>query len=545
VIEFGGAADAIAAALWLCERLGIEPATLGWHNGAADQGDPRPEAPHDEPSSGPRRRRKRRTDEAPPYTPTDLTDLWDPWDDPPPPAWPNAVLPPQVEDTLALMSLRDGINIGTLAVTYIAAGSAAAPKDARFFAYNERASGWCTPPIFWPMLIGDSGFRKTILDKLFAALRGAQRDLWGPYAIILRNWNAAPKQGRGPKPVEPHSFLVEDFTPEALQTILAATTRGTALVTDELAGLFEFGRYRQGGKGEAARTFLLSAYEDAPRIVHRIGRDSANIEHTGLSIFGGIQAGRLADFKDLATDGLMQRFAPIRTPPTIAARPEIEAGRGVEQLHDAIARLCHLEGRSYTTTPDGTALIQDTEQAAFGYAKITDYAAGWPGFCFKLHGTHARLALILHMLETPSEPVIPTDTVQRAHTLVHSFVLQHARDFYATIGTQQDRIRDIAGWLLTRQDRNAATDQWERIVASDLTNNVKSCRPLTSKGIAEVLDPFVTRGWLTPENDFPGNRAWFFDPAIRAHLAQRQAAERERRGAIRAEIDRLAETRRA
>ena len=34
VIEFGGAADAVAAAHWLCERLGIEPATLGWNDGA-------------------------------------------------------------------------------------------------------------------------------------------------------------------------------------------------------------------------------------------------------------------------------------------------------------------------------------------------------------------------------------------------------------------------------------------------------------------------------------------------------------------------------
>jgi hypothetical protein len=80
----------------------------------------------------------------------------------------------------------------------------------------------------------------------------------------------------------------------------------------------------------------------------------------------------------------------------------------------------------------------------------------------------------------------------------------------------------------------------ERIVASDLTNNVKACRPLTSKGIAEVLDPFVTRGWLTPENDFPGNRAWFFDPAIRTAMAERGIAERARRTAIRAQIDGLA-----
>jgi hypothetical protein len=34
VIEHGGAGDAVAAAHWLCERLGIDPSALGWHQRA-------------------------------------------------------------------------------------------------------------------------------------------------------------------------------------------------------------------------------------------------------------------------------------------------------------------------------------------------------------------------------------------------------------------------------------------------------------------------------------------------------------------------------
>ena len=34
VIEHGGQRDATAAALWLCERCGVDPATLGWRDGA-------------------------------------------------------------------------------------------------------------------------------------------------------------------------------------------------------------------------------------------------------------------------------------------------------------------------------------------------------------------------------------------------------------------------------------------------------------------------------------------------------------------------------
>jgi hypothetical protein len=39
VIEHGGASDAVAAAHWLSDRLGIEPATLGWHRSRAGEDD--------------------------------------------------------------------------------------------------------------------------------------------------------------------------------------------------------------------------------------------------------------------------------------------------------------------------------------------------------------------------------------------------------------------------------------------------------------------------------------------------------------------------
>jgi hypothetical protein len=46
--------------------------------------------------------------------------------------------------------------------------------------------------------------------------------------------------------------------------------------------------------------------------VHRIGRDSVYIEHTGASVFGTIQPDKLAQLSGLESDGLLQRFAPIR-----------------------------------------------------------------------------------------------------------------------------------------------------------------------------------------------------------------------------------------
>ena len=354
------------------------------------------------------------------------------------------------------------------------------------------------------------------------------------------NWNSGARitrvaglastapEGAWPKAEEPHSYLLNDYTPEALQAVLARTTRGTAIVKDERAGFLEFDRYKRSGSS-AARAFFLSAYEDKDCPVHRIGRDSEVVEHTGLTVFGNIQPRRLATFQaDMETDGLLQRFVPLWVEPAKPSRHEVRVGHGLSVLHETIRQLCHLDGRRYTTTPDGAQLISDTETLAREYAALTDFGLGWPGFCHKLHGTHARLALVLHLMEQPDVDIVPTDTVQHAHRLVHRFVLQHAPTSTPALpGTGRSLTHDIAGWLLTRRPADPAAAEAERILASDLTTGVRACRQLGSKAIGEALDPFVTGGWLAPENDYPSNRAWFFNPAIRGQFAAQTQTARD------------------
>lgn len=477
----------------------------------------------------PQRLRRRR------HEPADLSTVWNPWENPPPPQWPAGILPTQIEDALANLSLRDGIDLGALGMTAITAASAAAPKDARFAPYN---TNWTVPPIIWLMTIGESGSRKTLLEEFgFRVIRAVQMDLWRPHNARMQEWRRLPAKERGPKPEEPHSYLLNDYTPEALQAVLARTTRGTAIIKDELAGFLEFDRYKNSG-GSTARAFFLSAFEDKDCPVHRIGRDSEVVEHTGVAIFGSIQPRRLATFQaDMETDGLMQRFIPLWIEAARASRPEIHIGPGLNALYDTSRQLCHQKAHRYTTTNDAAQLILDTETLAREYAALTDFGLGWPGFCHKLHGTHARIALILHLMETPDADVVPFDTVSRASRLVHHFILQHAHDFYAALpGRGRNLTHDIAGWLLTR---GPADPEAERILVSDLTSGVKSCRSLGSKAIGEALDPFVTGGWLVPETDYPSNRAWFFNPAIRRKFADRTQLAREQRAEARALIARI------
>jgi hypothetical protein len=447
--------------------------------------------------------------------------LFDPWADPPPPEFPGGVLTREMEDTIFALAMRDGVCPGALAMAYLAAASGAAPKAARFMPYQS--GDWSVPPIVWVMTIADSGQRKTAIeDRAFVALREVHAAVWRAHRRRFQEWQALTGEERRtvPKPEEPHSFLVEDVTPEKLQMILAATDRGTFMARDEMAGLFEFGRYAKN-TGAAERAFYLQAYEGGHYTVSRVSRDSLHIAVNALTIYGSIQPDRLKDFPDLAKDGLLQRINMVRASPASASRDNVSV-QGVDKINAAISALTRHEAQRYRTTPDASNTIRQTERDGRSYATITDCGPGFQGTCSKLHGTHARWALILHLLDNPDSELIPQTTVERAAILIREFLLPQARDFFANLtGSPQQRLRDAAGWILTRAPM--------RFLASNLTAGVWACRGISTKDLGDLLDPLVTGGWLEPEAPFPGNRAWIINPILRAAFAARAETESARR----------------
>src|SRR5262249_5749244 len=98
-------------------------------------------------------------------------------------------------------------------------------------------------------------------------------------------------------------------TVEKLQEWMAGNPRGLLYLRDELAGLFDFGRYTNGA-GAAERAFFLETYEGGPVTVGRMTRTTV-IDNCALAILGGTQPQRIADFKGLADDGLLSRFATV------------------------------------------------------------------------------------------------------------------------------------------------------------------------------------------------------------------------------------------
>jgi hypothetical protein len=328
-------------------------------------------------------------------------------------------------------------------------------------------------------------------------------------------------------------LIVEDINVEKLQEILARSPRGALMLRDEIAPLFDFRRYSKG-VGAAERAFYLRAYEGDMVRVHRMGRATDHGDTIGLALFGCVQPDRLADFKDLGSDGLMQRFVPLVIPERRLSEPDTIV-YGKRELDNAINLLMVERGHDvYRTTPEGSALIRDTEIAGQELSEVTDFGKTFQGFCSKLHGLHARLAFLLHLLDDQNKAAIPAETIERAARLT-MFCVGHARAFYSRApGSVLEITKAAAGYILTRPF--PIGDEPERIVASSITSGVRACRGMSLRRLAEVLAPLVAGGWLTPESPFGDCNAWLVTDGLREVFAARRAAEAERRAATRALI---------
>jgi hypothetical protein len=522
VIRHGGAATAVDAALWLCMRLAIDPTSLGFRKKQQQKANGvDTEPPEDFQQNAPLPR---------PATPAARPPAFrDPWADPEGATWPPNTLPPHVNDMIFVTSMATGADPGAQALATIAAVSGAAPKNARFAPYGPDEI-WRVPPIVWVMIVAPSGFRKTALDPPFSALKQKDDGRWGQFTDELKNWRSLSQeeQKKTRKPPEPHAFIVTDTTVERVQITLADTDRGTLYKRDELAGFLGcFGRYNQD-KGFAERSFYLESFEGGPYNVLRIGRDSIHIHVNGLTVYGCIQPDRLKQFADLEDDGLLQRFIAYRARSAVLSRP-VGSIPGKTEFDNTIAKLADMPGRPYRpyrSTKESTDIIRKLEADALDYASLTDLGPGFSGFCAKLHGTLARLALILHMLKHPDPDVtmIDPNTVSQADRIVRGFILPSAVDFYHGVSEKRvERTRSIASWLLT-----SAPDV---IRASDFGKYVRACRDLSAAELNAALEPLITGDWLDPETPWPSNRAWHLNRAVRSVFAAR-AEEVKTRGEL-------------
>jgi hypothetical protein len=177
-------------------------------------------------------------------------------------------------------------------------------------------------------------------------------------------------------------------------------------------------------------------------------------------------------------------------------------------------------------TDEALALMKESRKRVFDLVQTNaENPGGFGSFLGKMKGAFGRLALILHLAHDKYGATVPVEavTVERVQRLVFDFFIPHAQAFYTNIMTHPKK-KDIASWILT----SAA----KRILPSDLTHNVKSCRNSSLFELNKRMGELIADGWVLPVDQSQVCREWRVNPKVHILFVERAELERERKAKI-------------
>lgn len=154
-------------------------------------------------------------------------------------------------------------------------------------------------------------------------------------------------------------LIVNDTTVQKLGELLNQNPNGLLVLRDELASFLS--SLDKDGQ-EESRGFYLEAWNGTQSFtIDRIGRGTFHIENTCVSIFGGIQPSRIADYVRKANkngsgdDGFIQRFQLMTYPDINPNWKYIDRGQNQEAVNkafDTFKRLSNIDINELGATRD-------------------------------------------------------------------------------------------------------------------------------------------------------------------------------------------------
>lgn len=454
----------------------------------------------------------------------------DPWDALQPTQFPIHALPGVLRAYVEAKARAMGADPCAIAWASLAACSSAI--DGRTRLRMKRHDTWSVPAPLWVCLVGRSSAKKSpIISDAWRPLEELQNVALRAYADQMVRYNALPKDEKKEtqEPPKPIRLLSHDATMESVQDLLSRQDRGIGILRDELSGFIgSMDKYSGGGNGGAAdRAFWLTAYNGGNYVVDRVGRGTVPINNLIVSICGGIQPERLKTFKDIADDGLWQRFVPIIIKPSEMGVDE-PAGEAVDAYRNRLQGLVESTVATGAAFSDAAHEIRaQIEREIFELEQAEPLGSRFASFTGKLPGLFGRLSLVLSYLEPSGLGYIVSErAASMARSLIINCVIPHAARVYmsmgASDGTGIEDIQAVAGYILAKRV--------DRLVTSDLGRKVRATfRNMSVQDIHRLLSPLVAGGWLIPEKDGAGNRTWLVNPAVHAKFGNRAVVEEARR----------------
>lgn len=467
-----------------------------------------------------------------------------------------------------------GVNSDAITAAAVAVVGSLIPATNRLQMYQNRSS-WSVLCVLWTALVGDPGSAKSAAVKAALAFANPVNKRWSAaFSKELSEYDRAElaflAQKSGKKkteepaqedlhpadiivkstPPKSRSKISNDSTTEAIVTRLAETPEVAPLIqySDELSGwLGGMDAYRS--KGSKDRALWLEAKEGAPYRVDRQGRGSVEAPNLAVSIIGGIQDDLIARLApDLATDGLLQRFAliAIRQLGLGEDNPEVPAiEAAIPRVALALAGLDEATYRFEPRAADELWAIKAFKSREMGRPDIPSGLKTWLAKADAEFGRYAlafhliEWAIIAEALETPPDELISGDTARRARRYVEDFLYAHALFIHTTVldrAGHDHEARWIAGYILTRD--------LERITAREVARARPRSLGRNRKQLLAVMARLEGDGWIRMTSSDPAS--WRVNPGVHdGRFEDIRRAETERRDAVRGEIAEAASIRRA
>jgi hypothetical protein len=558
VIAHGGAGDAVAAAHWLCERLGIDPASLGWH-------------------PGPTRAtlRSENQDRRPPEQQRTPTPDREPSPGPRPQLWPEPVdcfagpdtLPPQLTEDevpqaiwpfVADTARRMGVATSSVALGAIVSLSSAVSDEWRLQP-KRRDYLWTENARLWGAIVGPPSILKTpIIRACTHPLEHMEMQAHKAWELEMERYlqeqaaakEAGDKKRPGPPPRRERR-VVESITIEAFQEVLRsdakaalnAPARKVLCRQDELGEfLANFDRYSNGRAG-GDRGAYLRLYNGGAFSVDRIGRGSFITANWSACILGGIQPEPIQRIaRDAVDDGLLQRFIyDVQTSPAQAgadASPDTAAFHRYTKLFPALAALHPPPGDDHPHSvhlhADAHVHREAIDALARGMAAMPDASPRLQSAFGKWPGLFARICLTFHLIDVadaravgdlgPSVNAVPAATAERVARYMRRILLPHlqrAEDLmFATV--QTGHAKWIAGHILAHG--------LDRITVRDIVQNYRALRPPEVRPFLDsTMASLASIAWIDPvqpRNALGPVVAWRVNPLVHERFAERAQQER-------------------
>lgn len=250
-------------------------------------------------------------------------------------------------------------------------------------------------------------------------------------------------------PQEPR-LLVNDATIEKLGELLNANPRGLIQYRDELAGWLA-SMDREGREGD--RAFWLECWNGKGGFtVDRIGRGTVRIEACAVSLLGGVQPGKLADYLRAAmrggagNDGLMQRLQMAVYPDTLASwryvdkpiNPDAERQawgafqrlRHIDPLECGATVQAHCPVPVFRLSADALVMFVEWQTELMQRLRAGNEPEWLESHLSKYPALAGRLALVLHLADAQRGEIAAPTMARALYWCEH--LEAHARRIYAS-----------------------------------------------------------------------------------------------------------------